>query len=107
GRNEEPLFCLGRQHRTEARPLLSGARSDVPDGIRQHPERREPHSRRLARFRTRFWRRSAARTLRTNAAPEIGALLQFRTRRKLSRALRWHRDKKSFSLYRPQVNLRR
>ncbi|MCE2827772.1 MAG: DUF3500 domain-containing protein [Verrucomicrobium sp.] len=51
GRTGQDPVRLGRFRRARAAPLLPRARADLPARVRQHPERREPCPRRVARFR--------------------------------------------------------
>src|SRR5205807_5510587 len=51
---QEPALRLGRFSRTRWAALLSRAIADVPDRVRQHPERRQPYPLSLARLQRRF-----------------------------------------------------
>ncbi|CAA9572261.1 MAG: hypothetical protein AVDCRST_MAG18-2116, partial [uncultured Thermomicrobiales bacterium] len=62
-------FRLGRPRGARQGPLLRRQRPVIPDRVRQHPERREPHPLRLARLHQRFWRRPPRRPLRRDPQP--------------------------------------
>src|SRR3954471_13698961 len=59
---------MGGRDRTREETLLPRAGSDVPDRVRQHAERRQPHSLGVARFQRRLWPRSPAGTPEEHAA---------------------------------------
>ena len=58
GRRREDRLRLGRRDRARQEALLPRAGTDLPDRVRQHAERRQPHPLGVARFQRRLRARS-------------------------------------------------